>query len=476
MSDRKPVIIVLVIGAALTLAIVFALDKSPPGDPVTPPAATTVASAAPSNEPLIPRAHLVLKRPSMAVVEMGILTDRPKADLDALIEPKAAVALLQSQHCGAAATCAAVKAFLLADGHMRVEVLPIKAWNRPVESDLPRVAPTLSAADRARVMKVPYVVRVLVSGPPQPSQLPARAGFALTAALAEKMHGLVHDQVTDRLESPAEFVKRAIVAPLDQSAFRKDRIDYQFTTREGGNLRLITAGMLRYGAPDLEVYGAPRTISQRLADVLGALGEALAGGASSSPITITLSDIERVRGVKFGDSASMPPPMPIEIDLDNVTPETGDPNDVMARVIPPDGPSPEGYEDLAASFFGLADEGPSALDEMRGTREKAQRALNDVLDRFAKMKGQGAALFLEIPFPTATDGGSDPMANPDAFDFISIEITSFDATTVTGTLYEDPAGAVGVKKGDSLTRKRAEVTDYVLRLPDGGMESASFPE
>ncbi len=477
MSDRRPVIIVLVIGAAITLAVVFALDKSSPRDPV-PIAETSSAASTASSEPPpnIPRAPTVLKRPAMAVVEMGIFTDRPKAELDALMDPKAATALLKPQLCGDVATCDAVKAFLLGENHVRLEALPVKAWNRPLDTDLPRVAPTLADADRARLMKLPTVVRVIVSGPPQPSQLPARGGFALIAALAEKLQGLVHDAVTDRVETPASFAKRAIVTPLNQSAFRKDRIDYQFTPRAGGSVRLITAGMLRYGAPDLEIFGAPRGVAQRLLDVLGALGEALAGGAKSSPITITLSDIERARGSKFDDSAAMPPPIPIDVDLESVPPESGDPNDLMARVLPPDGPSPEGYEDLAASFFGMDNEGQSPLDELRGTRDKAQRMLASAFDRYSKLKGQGGALFVEIPFPTAVDGGSDPIANPDAFDFMQLEVTGFDATTVTGTLYEDPAGAVGVKKGDSVTRKRTEVTDYVLRFPDGGMESASFPD
>jgi len=475
MSDRKPVFIVLAIGALVTVLVVFALDKSPAREPA-PASSATTASAAPSSSVDIPKMPRAIKRPSAAVAELGIFSDKPKAELDAIVDPKKAVALLASQHCGDGATCEAVKKFLLEENHLRLEVLTSAAWNTPPERDLPRVAPTLTEADRAKIAKMKSVVRVLVSGPAQPDNLPARGGFALAAAIAEKLQGFVHDQVTDRLELAAQFGKRAITAPLGQSAFRKDRIDFQFTTREGGNMRLITAGMLRYGAPDLEVYGAQRAVVERLTDVLGALCEAMAGGATKSPITISLSDIERARGAKFDDSLAMPPPIPIEIDLDDVPPENGDPNDLMARVIPPDGPSPEGYEDLAASFFGLDPVGPSPLDEIRATKEKAQRMLPAILEKFTKLRGEGAALFLEIPFPTDAEGKDDPATNPDAFDFLSLEITSYDANTVTGTIYEDPAGAYGVKKGDSVTRKRTEVTDYILRLPDGGIESASMPE
>lgn len=474
MSDRKPVFIVLAIGAAITLAIVFALDRSSaPREPA--PVATTSASAAPSDDPPILHGPAPFKRPAMAVAELAVITDRPKAELDAAVDPKAAVALLKSQHCGDATTCEKVKAFLLEAGHLRLDVLPAKAWNVPPETHMPRVGPTLSEAERAKVLKAQWVVRVLVSGPPLPGQMPIRGGFGLAVALAEKTQGTVHDQVTDRLEKPADFAKRAVTSPLDQPAFRKDRIDYQYTTRQTGSMRLITAGMIRYGAPDLEVFGATREVAQRLTDVLGALGAAMAAGAKTSPIKITLGDIESARGAKFEDSAAMPPPIPIDIDLEDIPPETGDPNDVMVRVIPPDGPSPEGYEDLSASFFGAAGDAPSPEEELRATRTKAQMRLADALARWRKMK-PGASLFVEIPFPTDASGATDPMSNPDAFDFLSIEVTAFDATTVTGTVYEDPGGALGVKKGDSVTRKQTEVTDYVMRLPDGGIEGASIPE
>jgi hypothetical protein len=474
MSDRKPVFIVLGIGALITILVVFALDKSPPREPAPSASATTSASALPDlgELPAVLKPHAI-KRPSGAVVELAIFTDRPKAELDAVVDVKSAVALLKSQHCGDRTTCDAVKKFLLAENNVRIDVMTTKAWSTPADTDLPRIAPSLSDPDRAKWKKTTSVVHVLVSGPPQPDQLPARGGFALTGAIAEKLQGFVHDNVADRLERAPTFVLRAITAPLGGSAFRKDRIDYQFTTREGGNVRLITAGMLRFGAPDLEIFGADRAIAQKLADVLGALAEALANGAPTAPITIALADVERARGSKI-EAPEVPPPM--AIDLEDVAPEPGDPNDLMARVVPPEGPSPEGYEGLAASFFGSSDPENAAKDEMIAIRDKAQRMLPDVLARYTKLKADGAALFLEIPMPMDPDAGDDPFANPNAFDFVSLEVTSFDATTVTGTIYEEPSNPLGVHQGDTLTRKRSVVTDYVLRFPDGGLESASMPE
>ena len=44
-----------------------------------------------------------------------------------------------------------------------------------------------------------------------------------------------------------------------------------------------------------------------------------------------------------------------------------------------------------------------------------------------------------------------------------LEVTRYDAQTVTGTLKDDPLGATDVARGDSVTRPRAQVEDVELR-------------
>ena len=488
MSDGKPIFIVLAVGAAITAIVVFALERPigsravaasgertsanspPPGSSAIVPAVPAVPAPAPVDQAPSP-----IKRPPRASAEFGILTDRPMSELEALTDPKSAALLLKSNDCGDAATCDAVRTFLLGEERVQIVIVAGKNWNRPAPSDMDRIAPTLTEKEREAALAAPFVVRVQVTGVALPDQLPARGGFALAAAIAEKLHGFVHDQVTDRLERAQTFAARAITAPLGASAFRKDRIDYQYESNDAGGVRLITAGLTRFGAPDLEIDGAPHSVAAQLADVLGALAEALVNGVTTTPVSITPGDVARARGANAGELAADTPPVPVPIGLADVIPHSGDPNDFMARVVPPEGASPEGYEDLAGIFFGGESEGPPG-DDLRAAHEKTQRVLPDLLSRFKASRAEGAALYVEVPFALpGTDAGVDPLVNEKSFDFLLLEVTQWDDRTITGTLVDDSAPVLGLKKGATVTRKRNELTDYEFKLADGGMEIGSAP-
>ena len=478
MADRSRVYVVLALGAAV-LALVFAFGKGPKSsgsnvvsERATPSSLPPLPSAA-----LLPRAPVRIKRPAMAVAEFGIFTDRPSAELERLTQPKNAIALLLPAHCGDAATCEAVRAFLGEAGALHIEATPAQNWQLPSASELPRSASSLSSADRDKLLAMPRAIHLTVRGAPFPNQLPARAGFALAAALAGKVGGFVYDQVVNRVERPADFAKHVITAPLGAPTFRKDRVDFQFASRQGGTVRLISAGMVRFGAPDLEVFSASRAVANRLADVMVALADALATGAETSPLAIALEDIERARGEKFDADAGMPPSVPIDIDLEDATPESGDPNEIMARIVPPDGVTPEGYDDMVEMFFGQSSAWqPPSEDEFKLIKDKAQAALASAL---ARHKKERLELFVQLGFPTAAalkHDASPDASDLDAFEWMWVEVTAFDDKDITGTLIDEPESVPGAAKGQSVTRKRSEVSDYLLKLADGGIESASMPE
>jgi uncharacterized protein YegJ (DUF2314 family) len=482
MADRNRIYVVLALGAAV-LALVFAFGKSPKttsrsdADDAVDTRATGSSTELPPipSAALLPHSPVRIKRPAVAVAEFGVFTDRPSAELELLTQPKNALALLTPAHCGDAATCDAVRAFLGEPDALRIEATPAQNWRLPNKSELPRVASTLSSGERDKLIAMPRSLHVTVRGAALPNQLPARAGFALTAALASKVSGFVYDQVVDRVERPAEFAKHVITVPLGARAFRKDRVDFQYSSRQGGTVRLISAGMVRFGAPDLEVFSAPRGVANRLVDVMIALADALTSGATTSPIAITLDDIERARAELFGPDAGMPPSVAIDVDLEDAAPESGDPNEIMARIVPPDGPTPEGYDDLVEMFFGQSSAWqPPSEDEFKAIKDKTQKALATALMRHKKEKLE---LYVQLGFPTAValkqPGGPDA-SDLDAFEWMWVEVTAFDDKDVTGTLIDEPENVPGAAKGQSVTRKRSEVSDYLLKLADGGTESASM--
>jgi hypothetical protein len=483
MSENQPVFVVLAIGVAVTAAVVFSLDKASNA----PPSASSDAAAAAKPDPedeepdepvLTPKA---IERPEHAIAEFEIFTDRSNAELEALTAPRAAVALLRPAHCGAKAVCDAVSHFLLGDGHLQIAIKPALDAVRPMSSDMGRVAATLTDAEKDKALAMPRALIVRVSGDALPDQLPARGGFAVVAALAERTKGFVFDAVTDRLERPATFLTHAITEPLGASVYRKDRVQIEYDPSDEGGIRLLSTGLLRFGAPDLVVTTVPRSSAQHMADVLGALAQALADGAVASPLTIDMDAIERARGAKFGADAGLPPKIGVAIGLDSIPPREGDPNENMVVVSPREGPSATAYEDLATLFFGAPlseDDNPPSGEDLEAIRTKTQKLLPDLLARYKKMNHDEASLFLQIPFlnPEEESPNADPMKEPEKFDFIWIDVTSWDDTTVTGTPIDDSTVVPGLTQGASVTQPRSKVTDYDLKSEDGGHESAGIPD
>jgi hypothetical protein len=112
---------------------------------------------------------------------------------------------------------------------------------------------------------------------------------------------------------------------------------------------------------------------------------------------------------------------------------------------------------------------------LKAARDKTQHALPGVLARFKQLRGAGATLFVELPFAPDDAAYGDPTEHASDYDFLTLEVSAWDDTTITGTLLDD-SDVLPLKKGQSVTRKRSEVTDYVLKLADGGIESGSKPD
>jgi hypothetical protein len=345
---------------------------------------------------------------------------------------------------------------------------------------------------------MPRALVVRVEGDALPDQLPARGAFAVVAALAQRTKGFVFDAVTDRLERPATFLAHAITEPLGASVYRKDRVPVAYDPSDEGAVRLLTTGLLRFGAPDLRVVSVPRASAQRMARVLGALAEALADGAIASPITIDLAAIERARGAtlagdagasfagdagaSFAGDAAASTNAAVTIALESAPAADGDPNPNMLLVRPKSGLSPTDYEALAAQFFGpppvVADDNPTTPAALAAVRAKTQKRLPELLERFKAMNRDVASLSLQVPILDPDEGASDanPMVEPQKFDFIWIDVSSWDDATVTGTPIDESTVVPGVETGGSITRPRSSFVNYDFKTEDGGHEQPWAPD
>jgi hypothetical protein len=304
------------------------------------------------------------------------------------------------------------------------------------------------------VARAPRVVAVRVSGPVTSQQLPLRAALALATAIGRATGGVVWDQLLDRVEKPADFAKHAVTTPLDQPCFRSDRIEVLFEPKDEGVMRVLTAGLVRWGAPDVEASRVATAASAAMGDVVLAVARAIANGANAGPLALTRDDLAIARGKAYPGDAGLPPQETVTVDVVGVHAEDGDPNDFIARVVPSGGEGPIGYVDLAERFFGPLLAAAPAQDVLDARRRAAQEKLAASVGRWETARSAGAKLLVLVPFSIPGDAGTESMW---------LELTSADARSVTGTVMDDPLGATDVKRGDVVTRPRTEVEDVDLR-------------
>jgi hypothetical protein len=392
-----------------------------------------------------------LRRPPSSIATFGVFSDRSEAELESSIDRDALATRVAGKLCGNDGACDAVRSTLRDEHATALRLTTAAEWTQG-RIDLDALGDKLTPAERASISRRSHVVVVSVATATSPRQLAVRAGVAAAAAIAEAMGGLVHDPLLLRLETPREFALHAVTAPLEECAFRRDRIELLYEPKGEGVVRVLTAGLSRWGAPDVEAARVPVAAQEWVAEIVLAVAEATACATEPAPLMLSRDDVGRARGRDYPADAGLPPLARVAIDLASVHPEAGDPNDFMARIDPPAGDGPMGYLDLAERFFGpLLTPSPEMMAKRRA---EAQRRLGPTLARWGSPGADGGRLIVQLPFSIPGDAGVESMW---------VELTRYDARTVTGRLIDQPLGATDVSRGDEVTRRREDVED--LRAP-----------
>jgi hypothetical protein len=444
------------VGAARLLS---SSNQRTPAEPTTP---TMIFDASPPPAP--PKPVKTLKRPPNSLAEFGVLTDRPLTELDDLCDDRIAIGnLVRAKHCGDDDSCAAVRDTLLDPQATVIQAASASDWNLD-RANVDAGARGLNAAQRARVKKLPTVVIVHVSTGTGPRQLALRTATALASALADRLNGIVWDQLLERFESPQAFLTHAVTEALGEPTFRRDRVELLFEPKGEGIVRILTSGLSRWGQPDVEAASVPTAATDRVSEMVLGVAAALADGPPDAPIVLTRDDLARVRGKDYPGDAGLPALEKVDVDVVSAHPESGDPNDFIARIEPPAGESAIAMVDLAERFFGPVLAASPGSDVMSARQRKAQEALAGALAKWSAGHGSGTRLLVQLPFPIPGDAGSESMW---------IEVSGFNARTVTGRLIDEPLGATDVHFGDELTRLRSEVEDLKLTGPSASAGSSA---
>lgn len=416
--------------------------------PEPPAPVTEAATPQPSAD-----VERVLRSPPSAVAELGVLTDRPAEALAPFIDPEALAAfVVQDGVCGDAASCESVARALRDVKATHLDVLARADWNFD-RTDVDAALSGLTPPARKSLAKATRVVTVrtaTATGTPALRALALRTAFAATASIAKRIDGLVCDPLLQRIESARDFAGHVPREAEGTSTFRRDRVQLLYQPRGEGVVRILTAGLSRWGAPDVEAAAVPTAATERIAEVVLGVAEALSGGLTAGHVTLTREALVRIRGTAYPADAGLPADHDIEISLAPEHPEPGDPNDFFARIVPSASEGPMGYLALAEAFFGPGLAASPGEGVLRGQASKARRNLGPALERWTASRARGSKLLLRVPFTIPGDAGIESMW---------IDVTAYSDATVTGTLVDEPLAATDLEKGQSVTRARGDVED-----------------
>lgn len=410
-----------------------------------------------------PTAHAdTLDRPAEATCDLAIVVeDRP--DLDVRTTREAIARSLDARHCGAA--CDAVKKVVLDEARFDLDRLSAEELVLPPKDTWDTVAATLTTEERASLDKRTIAIVVRTRGQGAPDHLPARAAFAVTAALAEQLSGIVWDETLRRFAAPRDALKQAITVRLGEPVLTPRHLVIQVYRQEDGSPRMLTLGMGRFASPDFSLRTGAMGDATSLGLLLNAAAAKVAAGTSKLPLTVGIEDLARVAGVPARELAADPARSKPAV-LDAVEPPRteGDPDNEMAELVPPGGVASDAWASVLGALLVRAPQ--VAFTAMDGELEAvATRARRDLASAVKKASLGSGTLFVKGPFPVKADAGVDAGA-----EWMWIEAQRCDARACTGPLTNTPAFATNFAEGKPATVLRAEVADWLLRLPDGGAE------
>ncbi|MFO0678309.1 MAG: DUF2314 domain-containing protein [Polyangiaceae bacterium] len=387
---------------------------------------TSDAGPTTSPEPR-PALHAIPVRPTMQA-RYAVLVGASKSELEPRLSPPRLAALVDTRTCGPVDACERVRAFV-GSAEFHVDVRDASDWKLP--EDAPESARTARSA-----------VVVHASAPVTPEAIALRATFAVTAALARELGGIVAEEETDRIDSSASFASQVVTSSLGDGVYRNDRVAVEVVDDDTNPelVQVTLLGLGKFGLHDLVAGPLPKDDAPRAFGVLDAVARAVTAGERSAPVALGPTWVDVVpTPVREGDRAS------------------------RLRVVPEGGSTARSWTSLFAAT--RADAGPSAKDgqklvdpeALERTRAGARATVDAVARDWETHVARGDTVLVLLPF--AADGGPT--------EAMWIEVTHIDPLEVRGVLVNSPVSIPGLVKGERVTRRVDAILDVTITGADG---------
>lgn len=288
-----------------------------------------------------------------------------------------------------------------------------------------------------------------------------RHAAELTAAIARDVNGLIYDPATGELFT-AEAWERERLSPWKGEL--GDVSDHMLVQvyQDGEYVRAVTAGMKKFGLPELVVEELTWSQQRPIVHTINLLAQALAEG---TPVgTDGAFDLD-LRGIRhpavrdahlssLGEKAQGKARLLLRRSHDGLVKISFDAyegNDSHAK-----------REAMLMALFGSKDE-TANVDHDEKVREAsriARRRLPELRAAFNAGLPRGQSILLKAPFATG-DGNTE---------WMWVEVTRWNDDAIRGLLMNEPNRIRDLHAGQQVTIREEKVFDWIRQYPDGRRE------
>jgi uncharacterized protein YegJ (DUF2314 family) len=290
------------------------------------------------------------------------------------------------------------------------------------------------------------------------------SALRLVGALAKRAGGLPWDEVTRQVFSLEAWQKRIDAFENGVPIVPKHvEID---AYRDGELLRLVTRGMQKLGLPDVAVNQVVSHDAKSMGSLINLLCQALAERPT----------LDQAGGIDLAFDAIKSPAVRASIQLQDKARrkvhlnlavgerEEGDADNRLIEIVFPgqaDGLQ-ERQNAVLTSMFGAHDEVQRVEHdpELLAASARARAKLLALKPVWSKNPPELERLVVKGPFRMPSGGN----------EWMWVEVTSWEGTTLHGVLDNDPDQVEGLRAGSRVAVEESSVFDYIHEKADGGVE------
>jgi uncharacterized protein YegJ (DUF2314 family) len=283
----------------------------------------------------------------------------------------------------------------------------------------------------------------------------ARDLLSLARELADASHGWVVDPETFQIIPAATFHEHIPAAKLDV----RELVMVNGVTGQGEQPFLESAGLPRYGFPELYVREVGASQISQMTHVINGVSQMLLDGSdvdARGEIEVDFRklgwDVEIIEG---GTGKAR-----VKARWAKVY-ETDDDNNLVVELVPSAGEGPEGAGKLITECFGSQPDRTSEAraddPELLAAGERARAELRKLQPHFAKGVPVHELLAIKGRF-TAPDGGVE---------WMWVDVVAFKGDVFSGTLNNVPQLIPSLHEGQKVKVKLADVADFTHKTRDG---------